>query len=878
MDGASENPAASNGDKGASGASQTDLTSNSPTLKAYSKAKQEVARNLQFLREFVRVNGHQEQEDRCQQLLAKLAEDHFTLAVLGQFKRGKSTLMNAVLGRQVLPTGVLPLTSAITVLKFGPQEKLVIHREGALFPEEMPVSRLADYVTEKGNPGNEKKVILACLELPSAFLRRGLEFVDTPGVGSSIEANSAITYNFIPQCDAVVFVTSVDSPLSQVEKEFLTRIREHVRKIFFVVNKVDLLDDFERQEVLEFIRANLVRCVGADSVRLYPLSALMGLAAKRDAREERYAESGLQAFENALAQFLSEEKTEAFLISIVDRALHLLDEESQGMRLREKARAMSGKDRSVKIGELQASFASLREERTQCLAQSRERCVVFLNERLSKQLESFLGGIGPTLAEELNASLNKRPWTLSGRAAVRSAQACACRLREELDTWMARTVTELMPEVMEILRVEGTRMSHHLDRISSVASQVLEAEAIEETHSDSSSELPFAPALPNLSLPLISTRATVPAPLWCLPVILTRTRLAARLNLWLRNMLDASKDALREAVEFGVEIFMGQFSAEYAAQAEKIESGLLRVVSGRESTSGSSSGRALSSGDSRLKHEEMESLRDRLTRLRDGILGGAESGFRVEEAAELPASLEVVPQVRRETPSAEPRDEVAKDLETRGCPVCNKISKVASDFFVRWQYDLYGNEHVQQWYAANLGFCPLHTWQLEATSSPQGISRGYPPLAERLSRDLAGLSGNGARAAANAFSLVQRADSCRACQDLRECETAYIERLADLLNDPEARTLYEQSQGVCLRHLALLIEELESEETAQFLLKEASRHFEEFAEDMQSYSLKHDAVRRALHNEDEGDAYLRALIHIAGAKNLFFPWGAQDAG
>jgi hypothetical protein len=274
----------------------------------------------------------------------------------------------------------------------------------------------------------------------------------------------------------------------------------------------------------------------------------------------------------------------------------------------------------------------------------------------------------------------------------------------------------------------------------------------------------------------------------------------------------------------------------------------------------------------------MGSLRDRLTRLRDGILGGAESGFRVEEAAELPASLEVVPQVRRETPSAEPRNEMARDLETRGCPVCNRISKVASDFFVRWQYDLYGNEHVQQWYAANLGFCPLHTWQLEATSSPQGISRGYPPLAERLSRDLAGLSGNGARAAANAFSLVQRADSCRACQELRECETAYIERLADLLNDLEARTLYEQSQGVCLRHLALLIEKLESEEIAQFLLKEASRHFEEFAEDMQSYSLKHDAVRRALHNQNEDDAYLRAIIHVAGAKNLFFPWGNQDAG
>lgn len=125
--------------------------------------------------------------------MAKLAEDHFTPTVLGQFKRGKSSLMNAVLGRHLLPVGVRPLTSAITVQKYGPSEKLVVHREGTLSPEEVPISCLGDYVTEKGNPGNEKRVSRARLELPLPFLRRGLEFVDTPGVGSSIEANSTLS-------------------------------------------------------------------------------------------------------------------------------------------------------------------------------------------------------------------------------------------------------------------------------------------------------------------------------------------------------------------------------------------------------------------------------------------------------------------------------------------------------------------------------------------------------------------------------------------------------------------------------------------------------------------------------------------------------------
>jgi hypothetical protein len=111
--------------------------------------------------------------------------------------------MNAIIGRDLLPTGVLPLTSAITVLKYSPKERLTIIKEGALFPEEVPLSSLAEYVTEKGNPGNAKKVARASLELPLPFLRRGLEFVDTPGIGSAIEANTATTYGFLPQSDAV---------------------------------------------------------------------------------------------------------------------------------------------------------------------------------------------------------------------------------------------------------------------------------------------------------------------------------------------------------------------------------------------------------------------------------------------------------------------------------------------------------------------------------------------------------------------------------------------------------------------------------------------------------------------------------------------------
>ena len=203
-------------------------------LRTYTRAKQAIAGVVRRLDAHFRGSGDELRATACHELMVKLAEDRFTLAVLGQFNRGKSSLMNAIMGRQILPTGVLPLTSAVTVLKFASCERLVVERRGWSFPETAPLSDLAGYVTQQGNPGNQKQVKRVCVELPLPFLRRGLEFVDTPGVGSAVDANTATTMDFLPQCDAALFVTSVDTPLTTAETELLSRLRQYVRKIIFV--------------------------------------------------------------------------------------------------------------------------------------------------------------------------------------------------------------------------------------------------------------------------------------------------------------------------------------------------------------------------------------------------------------------------------------------------------------------------------------------------------------------------------------------------------------------------------------------------------------------------------------------------------------------
>ena len=302
----------------------TDPTSQ---LRDYTLAKQRVTDCVRALREFVEAHGASDESDeaeQCQALLVKLAEDRFNLAVVGQFKRGKSSLMNAVIGQDVLPTGLLPLTSAITTLCYGPQPRAVLRRRGWTLTQVIPLRQLADYVTERGNPGNEKGLIEAQVELPVRFLRRGLYFVDTPGIGSARQENTTTTYAFLPEADAVIFVTSVEAPLSAREEDFLRDIRELGRGLFVVVNKVDLLAAEERNEVLGYIHARLEQTLGISDSRLYPVSARQGLAAKLSHDDVSLTQSGLAELEGALTAFLAEEQGRAFLVAILDRALHLL--------------------------------------------------------------------------------------------------------------------------------------------------------------------------------------------------------------------------------------------------------------------------------------------------------------------------------------------------------------------------------------------------------------------------------------------------------------------------------------------------------------------------------------------------------------------------
>ncbi len=398
----------------------------------YDRLKLDLASLIQSAFRHINEKAHPEGYQRCRDLLTSLAEDRFTLAVVGQFNRGKSSLMNTVLGVDRLPVGIVPLTSVITKVSYGNPERVLIEFRGTSLKDDIPLDRLVEYVTETGNPGNQKQIAAAEVQLPSEFLRRGLFFVDTPGVGSTIAANTLTTEQFLPQADAVVFVTSFDSPLGQAELEFLQKVREYVRKIFLVVNKSDLVTPQQRDQVLAFIRQRLEQEAGLREPRLFAVSALVGLEAKLSGSAQRLAESGLPSLEGSLIEFLTTEKTGEFLLRVCERALLLLGEihlnTLREKNVEESPTGSSGHARAAQGG---ASF-----EKSQ---NAQESTFEDLIGRLARLREELLGSLrgeeGRTIAAR--SGIKPRPESELMEAVRQPCQVCA-RVADTMMKFMAK--------------------------------------------------------------------------------------------------------------------------------------------------------------------------------------------------------------------------------------------------------------------------------------------------------------------------------------------------------------------------------------------------------------------------------------------------------
>ncbi|NMA93823.1 MAG: GTP-binding protein, partial [Clostridiales bacterium] len=214
------------------------------------------------------------QEARARALRDKLEDSRLNVAVIGQFKRGKTCLVNALLGRDILPTGIIPITSAAAKISYGEDSYSVRFLNGLV--KAVKEAEIGSYINEQENPDNLLGVDCVEITLPSDFLEGGICLVDTPGIGSYHKKNTDAAYAFIRKSDAVIFLLSVDSPINEIEIEILRNTEEYAAKFFFAVNKIDTIEGKELEAYLDYCRNLLCMLTGAEDLVLYPISAKEG--------------------------------------------------------------------------------------------------------------------------------------------------------------------------------------------------------------------------------------------------------------------------------------------------------------------------------------------------------------------------------------------------------------------------------------------------------------------------------------------------------------------------------------------------------------------------------------------------------------------------
>lgn len=242
----------------------------------------------------VRFGVSAEDQETLNQSIRQL-DDLFLLVVVGEFNSGKSAFINALLGQSILEEGVTPTTTQINILRYGETEERVVEDQ-------------------------DLHVLIA----PLALLRE-ISIVDTPGTNAIMRKHEALTSQFVPRSDLVLFITSADRPFTESERAFLERIRDWGKKIVVVLNKIDLFKkDNDLAQVEKFIADNAHSLFGG-TPEVFPISALHALRAKQG-EPALWLESRFEQLEDYIRDTLDErERLRLKFLNPLGVGTHLVD-------------------------------------------------------------------------------------------------------------------------------------------------------------------------------------------------------------------------------------------------------------------------------------------------------------------------------------------------------------------------------------------------------------------------------------------------------------------------------------------------------------------------------------------------------------------------
>jgi hypothetical protein len=203
--------------------------------------------------------GREDLSRRATAAGARLKRPATIVCVVGEFKQGKSSLVNGLLGQDACPVDDDLATSSITLVRYGEEAGAVVrrHEDGEAVAERVAIDELDNWVSEVGNPGNTKNVERVEVTVPASILKQGLVIADTPGMGGLGGGHAAATLAFLPFADGLMLVSDASAELSAPELEFLNRAVDLCPTVLFVQTKIDLYPAWER--IFELNRGHLAQ-------------------------------------------------------------------------------------------------------------------------------------------------------------------------------------------------------------------------------------------------------------------------------------------------------------------------------------------------------------------------------------------------------------------------------------------------------------------------------------------------------------------------------------------------------------------------------------------------------------------------------------------
>lgn len=332
------------------------------SYSAYKQTVSELTESLAQLKEYSEEVGLEHTAKSIGDTISKAANEHFEVAIVGEFKRGKSTLINALLGQEVLPADVLPATATLNRVTYSEEPYVMVeYKDGK--SEKVDINRLADYVTKLSYESEKtaETVKQATVYYDTDFCKNNVDIIDTPGLNDD-EQMTSVTLSILPEIDAAVFVISANSPFSQFEKEFLEKkmLTSDMGRIIFAVNCFGTFSKEDEDRIVEtvekrigsYVMEKAKNVMGENSkefavykrkigkpkvIGVYAKKALM---AKESGDAAMLEESNFPAFERTLETMLTQERGAITLQILANKIISSGSELINSIIIRENALMM----------------------------------------------------------------------------------------------------------------------------------------------------------------------------------------------------------------------------------------------------------------------------------------------------------------------------------------------------------------------------------------------------------------------------------------------------------------------------------------------------------------------------------------------------------